>query len=248
MNARCDTPTSTWPREGEVFPVSQVRIDVSSEPHPFHLEASTAIEANWRAEVAANPDLYDGEMLLQSEVAISSSTICSTAHFVPFSTFLLWRKRRPAGRGYHLFGMPLIVSGDGAIIAIRMGRHTANPGRVYCAAGSLDAQDVRGSHCDLDANMKREVLEETGLDLGEAAVQGQGYHALHLDRVVSVFKVFRFSASASELLAQIERNNLAQARPEVDGAVAIRDSDPVSHPYAVFMPPILRWFFDRGQR
>ncbi|MBD9372815.1 NUDIX hydrolase [Rhizobium sp. ARZ01] len=243
-----ETSARAWPKEGEVFPIARVGIRVSGEPHPFHLEERAAIEANWQAEVSANPALYNDKMLLQSDVEISDGAISSTAHFVPFSAFLLWRKRRPPGGGYHLFGMPLVVSSDGAVIAIRMGSHTANPGRVYCAAGSLDAYDVCDGLCDLDANMMREAEEEIGFDLRKAATVGQGYHALHIDKVITVFKIFRFGEMADALLAQIERNRRTQACPEIDCAVAIFDSDPQRHSYAAFMPPILRWFFDRGQR
>jgi hypothetical protein len=60
--------------------------------------------------------------------------------------------------------LPVIVSSDGAVIAIRMGQHTANPGRVYCRGGLAGSRTTwRDGYCDIDGNMAREVLEETGL-------------------------------------------------------------------------------------
>jgi len=62
---------------------------------------------------------------------------------------------------------------DGAIIAVRMSEHTANPGQVYCAAGSLDEGDVVEGRCDLLGNMLREVREETGLELSADDADGR---------------------------------------------------------------------------
>ncbi len=246
MDMNADKMPRSWPPEGQVFPVRRVEIRVSDAAHPFSLAERDAIERNWREESAANPALYDGEMLLQSAVDISDAGVLATAHLVSFSTFLLWRKRRPRAGGLHLFGLPLLVSSDGAVVAIRMGRHTANPGKVYCAAGSLDAHDIQNGYCDVEANMAREVAEETGLDLS-AALAEPVLHALHVDSVVTVLRVYRFAQTAQEMLAAIAAHMETETEPEIDGAVAIRDSDPARHAYAAFMPPVLRWFFQRGQ-
>lgn len=246
MNLPDDQNPDGWPPEGQIFPIDGFEIRVSDAPHPFAAGREDAIRENWRAEIAANPALFDGRMLLQSDVSISRAGIFTTAHPVSFSTFLLWRKSRPDVIGHHLFGLPVIISSDGAVIAIRMSQHTANPGKVYCAAGSLDESDVIDGVCDLQANMAREVAEETGLDLGQAAADPR-LHALHVDRIITVFRPYRFSATSEELLAVIDRHMRTDTEQEIDGAVAIFDSDPTRHPYAAFMPPVLAWIFGRRQ-
>ena len=246
MDRLAEKVARAWPPERVVFPIRDVEIRVSDATHPFFLAERDAIARNWREESAANPALYDGEMLLQSAVDISDAGVFATAHLVSFSTFLLWRKLRPRALGLHLFGLPLLVSSDGAVVAIRMGRHTANPGKVYCAAGSLDAHDIKDGFCDIEANMAREVGEETGLDLSSALAEPM-LHALHVDSVVTVLRVYRFAQTADEMLDAIADHMKTETEPEIDGAVAIRDSDPARHAYAAFMPPVLRWFFQRGQ-
>ena len=246
MHLPTDEMPAAWPPEGQIFPIERFEIRVSDAPHPFAAGREEAIRENWRAEIAANPALFDGRMLLQGDVSLSRAGIVTTAHPVSFSTFLLWRKSRPHVVGHHLFGLPVIVSSDGAIIAIRMAQHTANPGKVYCAAGSLDDNDVVDGVCDLEANMVREVAEETGLDLGQATADPR-LHALHFDRIITIFRFYRFSATAEELLSAIDRHMRTDTEQEIDGAVAIFDSDPARHPYAAFMPPVLAWYFDRPQ-
>lgn len=231
-----------FPAERTIFPVASVHLTVSDEPHPFHLAAGTAARENWAREIAANPALFDGAMLFQHGLCFDGSTIRGRGHVVPYSTFLLWRKTRPAGGGLHLFGLPLLVSSDGAVIAIRMARHTANAGRVYCAAGSLDTLDIAGGVCDVEANMRREVFEETGIDLSGARTD-PGYRALHIGGVVTLFRVFRLPQDAGTLLERIGRHIATDPAPEAEAAVAIFDADPSRHVYAEFMPPILAWFF-----
>jgi 8-oxo-dGTP pyrophosphatase MutT (NUDIX family) len=134
-------------------------------------------------------------MLLMRALEMHHEAISGECHIVPFSAFLLWRKTRPAGAAIHLFGLPVIVSSDGAVIAIRMGQRTANPGRVYCAAGSLDTDDIRDGYCDIDGNMAREVLEETGLSLSDAT-SVTGFHGLRGQDVVTLFRAYHFAATA----------------------------------------------------
>ncbi len=245
MNAPLKDETALWPPEQTVFPVRHIDLRVLEGDHPYHREEEAAALANWEREIAANPSLYDGRMIFQHRLSVSEEGIVGESYVTPFSTFLWWRKQAVRRGGFHVFAFAIAVSSDGAVIAIRMGGHTANPGQVYCAAGSMDTNDIVDGCCDVEGNMRREVLEETGLDLCEA-VADPGYFATHADRAVTIFRVFRFPLSADEMLARIEAHMLVDEEKEIDGAVAIRSADPKAHRYSAAMPAILAWFF--GQR
>lgn len=234
---------SEWPDEGVIFPVTSIDVRVSAEPHPYFRSHTAEIGANWEQEATANPALFDGRMLLMRALEIRDGAISGECHIVPFSAFLLWRKTRPAGAALHLFGLPVIVSSDGAVIAIRMGQHTANPGRVYCAAGSLDPDDIRDGYCDIDGNMAREVMEETGLSLSDAN-SVSGFHGWHGQDVVTLFRVYHFAKTAAELIALVDAHIAVDPEPEIDSALAIRTADPKQHAYPPFMPPVLEWVFN----
>lgn len=228
---------SAWPEDMQIFPVTEVTVRVLDAPHPFDLAERERAAENWAREIAANPALYDGRMVLQHRISILDGRIESQAHVVPFSTFLWWRRNRDRNVAMHLFALPVMMSSDGAVIAIRMAQHTANPGRVYCAAGSLDAEDVVDGVCDLDGNMAREVMEETGIDLARA--EAGPFHALHTQSAVTLFRTYRMPETADVLLEQIGQHIAGDPEPEADQVLAIRSADPDLHPYAVFMPPIL---------
>ncbi|AFL52888.1 8-oxo-dGTP pyrophosphatase MutT (NUDIX family) [Sinorhizobium fredii] len=232
-----------WPAEGTIFPVSEIDIEVSAEPHPFHLAEAERARESWQREIAANPHLFDGRMVLQRSVRIAEGRIVARAHIVPYSTFLWWRKTRESG-AYHIFGMPMLLSSDGALIAIRMGPHTANAGRVYSPGGSLEPEDVVDGRCDVAGNIAREVKEETGISLSEAIAEPR-WHAIHMDGTVTVFRVFRLAATADEVIARVAAHVAADPHPEIDEALAIRGPEPTAHNYPEFIPPILKWLFTR---
>lgn len=235
--------TAGWPPEGTVFPVSSIDLAVLPGEHPFHVHELEASRLNWEKEFAANPALFDGRMIFQHRLSLADGIVKGEAYVTPFSTFLWWRKQREPG-GFHLFAFAVAVSSDGAIIAIRMAPHTANPGQVYCAAGSMDENDIVDGHCDVEGNMRREVLEETGLDLNDAVVE-PGYYGTHVNRSVTLLRVFHFPWNAEDMLRRIEAHMLVSEEDEVDGAVAIRSADPSAHHYSAAMLPILAWFFSR---
>lgn len=230
-----------FPPEGEIVPISRVDITVHTALHPFVSNHQPDIDTNWAVEIAANPALFNGQMVLQHQVSLMDGVLHSDAHLVSFASFMLWRKLR-THEALHLFGLPVIVSADGKVIAIRMAETTANPGRVYCAAGSLDEGDVRHGKCDVLGNMAREVREEIGLDLSRA-VGRSGLHLLHSARTITVFQVYRFQETAKALLEQIERHRALTPDPEVADVLTISDPDPDLHNYPAFMPPILKWLF-----
>lgn len=239
-----DRDTEGWPPENTVFKVHSVTLRVEPGEHPFHLAERRQAQENWAMEREANPTLFDGPMVFQRTLTIRNGIIRAVGHIVPYSTFLWWRKQPDGAGGFHVYALPVPVSSDGAIIAIRMAPHTANPGQVYCPAGSFDASDVVGGVCDVLGNMAREVREETGLDL-ESAVAAPETHALHRQRRVALFRCFRFSMTADEMLARIAAHMATDEEKEIDAAIAIRSADPAAHPYSPAMLPLIAWFFDQ---
>lgn len=236
---------SGWPPEKTVFHVDRVDMRILPGDHPFSLAEREAIAENWKQEIAANPALFDGRMILQRRIGLVGDGIVSEGYVVPFSAFLWWRKQPERHGALHIHAYPVLETSDGALVAIRMGAHTANAGMVYFACGSFEPDDVVDGRCDPELNMQREVLEETGIDLRDAIVS-DGYCIAHFRRAVTLFRLFRFNETAEGMLARIEQHMQVAEDKEIAGAVAIRSADHSAHPYNVGMLPVLDWYF--GQR
>jgi 8-oxo-dGTP pyrophosphatase MutT (NUDIX family) len=235
-------PAGIWPPPTSPARVDGFDLSVVDGPHPLYAAHREEIEANWEREAKANPHLFNGQMVLQRHLAYDEGVIRGVAHVIPYSTLLWWRRQPDFEGALHLFGYPVIVSSDGAIIAIRMSERTANPGQVYCAAGSLDLSDIIDGKLDLVVNMVREVREETGLDLSEAEADPH-FYASHKDNRIVVFRFYRFPVTAEELTTRIEAHMPHDEEQEIDGVVVLRSADPEAHNYNPLMLPIMDWFF-----
>ena len=237
------TQDFVWPEEGTLFDLSGYDISVAAGPHPLYLQRQAEIEENWIAEHSAKPALFNGEMLIHRDVRIDAAgRLVATGHLTPFATLLWWRKQPDRPVAEHLFPIAVPITRDGAILAIEMSAKTANAGRIYCAAGSLDAHDVVDSKVDLDANMQREVVEETGIDLSAATPVG-GYLGVRVLRAVTLFRIFRLPYDAEEASALVRRHMETDHEQEIAGPVIIRDKSREGRNYPAFMPPIIDRIF-----
>ncbi|MBX4900578.1 NUDIX hydrolase [Rhizobium bangladeshense] len=234
-----------WPPEATVFPIAGVDLSVLPGTHPFVVAEETGIRENWVRETTANPALFDGRLIFLERLSLGEEGISGEGYVTPFSAFMYWRRQPQRQGGLHIFAYPVLESSDGALVAIRMGAHTANPGQVYFAAGSLEPEDIVDGRCDIEANMRREVLEETGLDLSDS-VAGQGLFASHARRTVTLLRLFRFDLTADEIVERIEAHMLVAEDKEIAGAVAIRSADRDAYPYNISMLPVIDWYFGKS--
>lgn len=230
------------PSDGSIRVVRSLDLRVLPDPHPLDLAQTCNIAQNWEREVAGNPSLFNGQIILQREICYREGDLTAEGHVSTFATFLWWRRQPDLTGACHLFGYPVIVSSDGALIAVEMAPNTANPGQVYFAAGSLDVSDVIDGRCDIEGNMRREVLEETGLDLG-STVADPVLYASYRPKRLTLLRMFSFRESAEELIEKIDAFARSCEEPEIARAVAIRSGDPTLHRYGAAMLPILGWYF-----
>lgn len=230
-----------------ILPVDAIDVRLDPGPHPFAVSNAEAIAENWRQEIATKPALFDGTVVLLSELAYRDSRLVGRCHAVNYSTFMLWRKRRENSGAEHAYAHAMLVAGDNALVAIRMGRHTVNAGRVYFAAGSFEPVDFRDGLVDVDFNMIREVGEETGLDLS-AAERGQRYHALSTASGTVIFRRYRVAEPADALARRISAFVAAEADPEIEGPVVIRNAADLPDGLMAHMKPLIEWHFDGSDK
>jgi 8-oxo-dGTP pyrophosphatase MutT (NUDIX family) len=221
------------------------RIDMRLEPglHPFQIAEADSIARNWAQETAANPALFNGDVLLQDEVRLEEGVVRAQARLSDFATLLWWLKQRHPTSGGIFVASAVPVSSDGALIVIRMARHTANAGKVYFAAGSLDRSDVMpGGQVDTLGNMARELREETGLSVTEAVADPQLYATAFCGRHYA-FRLFRFPMTAQEMCRRIENHMQTDPDPEIDAVYAVRDADPRAFDYDGLTRIVLSFVF-----
>jgi 8-oxo-dGTP pyrophosphatase MutT (NUDIX family) len=99
--------------------------------------------------------------------------------------------------------MAALRGSDGAFLLGEMAHHTINAGQIYFPAGTPDPTDVFGGRVDLEASARRELLEETGVDASEAAIEG-GWTVVFADRRIACMKLMTLAVPAARAKARIE--------------------------------------------
>jgi 8-oxo-dGTP pyrophosphatase MutT (NUDIX family) len=102
-----------------------------------------------------------------------------------------------------------------------MGAQTANAGRVYFPCGTPDPDDVSGGTVDLDASLRRELKEETGLDAGEFDTE-PGWYTVFAGPRIAQIRILQAGIDAAELQARVERFLAQQTAPELSGIRMVR--------------------------
>jgi len=133
---------------------------------PWAAGNAAAIAAHWDEVKAANPALFNGKVIIATEVGIEKSHLVSSHVVTDFAALTYWRYLGfPRADAFNLFGAGVVVTSDGAVLLGRMAAHTANAGFVYFPCGTPDLDDVTADgSLDIDGSILRELQEETGLE------------------------------------------------------------------------------------
>jgi len=229
---------------GVILPVDDIDVVLDPSPHPFERNNAEAIAANCQREIIAKPALFDGTVVLLSELGYEGGRLFGRCHAVRYSTFMYWRTDR-VGTVAHAFAHPMLVTKDNALVAIRMAAHTVNAGRVYFAAGSFEPEDFPDGRVDPHGNMVREVMEETGLDIS-GTQRGERHYALATERGTVIFRRYFLDADAETVAARIRDFVASEAEPEIEEPVVIRDARDLPQGLMPHMKPMIDWHFSGG--
>lgn len=205
----------------------------------FAQQRGVEIAAHWRSLVAARPQMYDGQVLLMRDARVAGDILEASSFVTNFRNFLAWRDFGfPDASVINLFAMAALRSADGAWMMGRMGAHTSNAGQIYFPAGTPDLDDLRDGAVDLEGSVYRELEEETGLTRAEVRPR-DGWRVVFDGGRIACLKVLDSGQSAEALTAQVAGFLARDARPELDGLVAVAGVD---SPEAAAMPPFIRAF------
>ena len=233
--------------ENQMVAVDDVSLRLDPSPLPFEEAHHQAIAAHWVIEKAAQPALFNGRLLMFSQLSLQHRVLEGRCHLADYATLLYWRSIRPHADVVHCFAHPALVSSDGALVAVRMGAHTANAGKVYFAAGSFEQDDLRDGVIDHVANMEREVMEETSLDLTRFGHEPD-YHVLAMVTGTVIFRRYRLDMTADEAARAVEAHVADDPEPEIEGPVILRNAQAEPDGLLPHMQAFRDWHFANPMR
>lgn len=223
--------------DGEIVALDRVEARVEAFDWGFARERADEIVAHWAGISAGKPAMFNGRVMLQHRAAIADGVFHAGYFEADYAAFMSWRDfGHPGPVIRNGFAMAALRAADGAFLLGRMGDHTANPGKIYFAAGTPDREDARpDGTLDLAGSVTRELCEETGLTLDEIAVE-ERWTAVIVPGRVAFMRPVGIGLPAEEARALMLARIAQQDEPELSDIVIVRN---LADCAAYDMPPFM---------
>lgn len=213
------------------------RLDLRLEPGgwAFAEAERQRISQHWLGIAAKKPRIWNGKVLICTSAHVVEEQLSARFAVSDYASFVAWRDWGwPDATARNCFGVGVLVSADGALLYGIMADTTLNAGRSFPPSGSLEPSDVLGDGTvDILGSMRRELMEETGLDL--AAARAGETTAIFDGRRLAVVRAAHSPETYEALAARAARHIAAETHPELERVEAIRrlaDIGPRMPPYA----------------
>ena len=204
-----------------------------------------AIDKHWQGLCAANPNVWNGRVLMATDVNAADGAFSASFIDANFASFIAWRDWGwPDKSVFNCFGSAGVVSGDGALIYGRMAPWTVSPGACYPPGGSLDRGDVhKDGSVDILGSIRRELFEETGLDANVARVEG--LWAIFDGQRISLSQILKFDKDAEQLAASMRLHIAGQESSELEDVMLLRPQADFPQSMPGYAVQLAQQFFER---
>ena len=233
--------------DGEIVALDRVEARVEAFDWGFARDRADEIGAHWAAISAGKPAMFNGRVMLQHRAAIEGGVFHAGYFEADYAAFMSWRDfGHPGPMIRNGFAMAALRAADGAFLLGRMGEHTANPGKVYFAAGTPDREDARpDGTLDLAGSVTRELCEETGLALDEISVE-ERWTAVIVPGRVAFMRPVGIGLPAEDAREMMLARIAQQDEPELSDIVIVRNlADCAAYDMPPFMTSYLAHIFGR---
>lgn len=213
-----------YANRAEVFPVEECRLRLIDFHWPLVARHGAQIDRHWDESTRENPALFDGQILMVSEMQRDGDALELSLFATRFRNYLYWRHTGFAdGSVIDGFGSGVIRSADGALLLVRQRAGFLNEGLFYFPGGFIDPRDVDAAGAiDIAASVMREVGEETGLSAGDVQ-RVAGFTVVRRHAQIAIAVSFRSDLEAEPLARRIREHCARQADAEIEEVRAVRN-------------------------
>jgi hypothetical protein len=229
----------------EIAEIDRVEIAVEQWSWEFAAARRAEIDRHFARRQRERSALWNGRVLLLNRYTVSDGVLRGVCFETDYASFLAWREWRfPDAGVFNVFAAAALRTADGAFLVGEMAAQTAAAGKLYFPCGTPDSGDIGGDGAlNVDGNVARELLEETGIDIGTLAAE-PGWSMVHSRGFIALMKRLTAHESARELRSRIMAHLASEAQPELSDIHIVRgpaDIDPR-------MPPFMVAFFENAWR
>jgi 8-oxo-dGTP pyrophosphatase MutT (NUDIX family) len=211
-------------RDPSVFQIDGLDLVFAQKPWAFAKERRADIDAFFSAMRKEKPTLWNGRVLLMHRQVLEAGILRGEYLETDYASFAAWRHwgRPPAGV-HDCFGAGAIIAKDGAVLLGVMGPQTFNAGLIYFPCGTPDPDDIVAGKVDLDLSVRRELKEETGLDVAEFE-QVPGWTMVVDGPLIAQIKVLHSSEKSTALRERALAYLASEPHPELSDIRIVRSA------------------------
>lgn len=220
----------------EVIEIDRVEIAIEPWRWDFAVSRRTEIDRHFADLRRRRPAVWNGRVLLLHRCAIADGRLRGACFATDYASFCAWRDwGLPDASVFNIFAAAALRSADGAYLVGEMAPDTAAAGLLYFPSGTPEPSDLDATGAlDLAGNLKRELKEETGLDVAELTAE-PGWSMVRDRCYIALLKRLTARANAETLRARIMRYLANETRPELSDIRIVRGAADL-HPQ---MPPFV---------
>lgn len=209
-------------RSPAIFPVERLELCFAPRPWAFALDKRAEIDAFFAKLQHEKPEIWNGRALLLHRQVVRDGVFSGDYLETDYASFAAWHHWGSPPAGVHdCFGAAAVVTRDGGFLLGRMGAHTFNAGRVYFPCGTPDPGDIVGGKVDLDKSVRRELMEETGLDAAHFDV-APGWITAVDGALIAQIKLMRADEDAESLRTRVLAHLARDPQPELADICIVR--------------------------
>ena len=207
----------------EIFDIDRAEIAAEPWSWAFARDRRPDIDRYFADLKRRRSGVWNGRVLLLHRYAMAGRALNGGCFETDYSSFITWRDEEfPDPAVYNFFAAAALRSADGAYLLGEMASYTAGAGRTYFCCGTPEPADIAaGGRIDLDANLGRELLEETGIAIMELDAE-PGWTIVRDRCFLGFMKLLTAREDADALRARIGRHLAADPQPELAGMRIVR--------------------------
>ena len=207
----------------EIIELDRVEITVERWQWEFAIRRRAEIERHFARRQRERPSIWNGPVFLLNRYQICGGVLHGSSFETDYASFLAWCDWGfPDAGVFNVFAAAALQAADGAYLVGEMAPSTAMAGQIYFPSGTPDRQDIGAEGTlDLVGSVGRELLEETGLEIGMLAAE-PGWSLVRDSGFVALMKRLMARQNAEELRSRIMRHLASEAQPEFSDIRIVR--------------------------
>ena len=198
----------------EIIEVDRIEFKVEPWSWEFSRERRPEIDRFFADLQRQRSHLWNGRVMMLRRYDVRNRVLHGSCFETDYASFMAWRDWGfPGPSVFNIFPASALRGADGGFVVGEMAPSTAGAGQVCFPGGTPDLDDIlEGGVLDVARNQRRELMEETGLDLDEFT--DSGWTIVHDRGFFALMKRIRPQWGAEELRSRILRHLAQDPHPE----------------------------------